>query len=508
MKIPRELRVLAGLYDVQLEYKGFSGEQMHADSEAVLAVLRSLGADVSSLADVRSALEHRRAERAARISEPVIVAWDGKLNALELRTPGSAPERPHFEVFLEDGGALCGELHPRTSRQGVTVFDVILREPLPLGYHELAIEADTWREHVCIIAAPRAAHHDAQRRWGVFLPLYALRSQQQQGIASFADLRELSDWAGQNGATLVGTLPLLASFLGTPFEPSPYSPVSRLFWNELFIDLGAAAGRATCALADATLQQERFAREAERLRRADLVDYGSAATLKRSVLEPLAHCFFAQNGEQSADFREFVQQQPRVTDYAAFRAVCERQRKGWWEWPVRLRAGEVQPGDYDDASYHYHLFAQFETARQLNALAANARTRLYLDLPLGVNSNGYDVWRERDLFATGVAAGAPPDAFFTRPELGFSANDPGRVARGRLRLPARSAAPTCATREHCGWITSCRFTGFTGCRTGIPQPTACTCTTRRKNCMPCSRSNPAGMKRRSLGRISASSRPR
>ena len=186
-----------------------------------------------------------------------------------------------------------------------------------------------------------------------------------------------------------------------------------MFWNELFIDLDAAAARATCALADATLHQESFARAADQLRRTDLVDYRATAALKRSVLEPLAHCFFAQNGGESPDFRAFVQQQPRVTDYAAFRAVCERQRKGWWQWPALLRAGDVQPGDYDDANYQYHLFAQFETARQLSALAANARARLYLDLPLGVNSNGYDAWRERDLFATGVAAGAPPDAFFT-----------------------------------------------------------------------------------------------
>jgi 4-alpha-glucanotransferase len=234
------------------------------------------------------------------------------------------------------------------------------------------------------------------------------------GVASYEDLRELTDWVGENGGALAGTLPLLASFLDTPFEPSPYSPLSRLFWNELFVDLGVAAKNAGCADASALLHAEAFVSEATRLNAADLVDYRSAAALKRGVLQRLADCYFAHNRQNSAEFRAFLRGQPRVEDYAAFRAVCERQGKGWWEWPERLRAGNVRPDDFDLESYHYHLFAQFEAARQLEALSTTARARIYLDLPLGVNSNGYDVWRERELFATGVAAGAPPDAFFTQ----------------------------------------------------------------------------------------------
>ncbi|MBV9464123.1 MAG: 4-alpha-glucanotransferase, partial [Verrucomicrobiae bacterium] len=37
----------------------------------------------------------------------------------------------------------------------------------------------------------------------------------------------------------------------------------------------------------------------------------------------------------------------------------------------------------------------------------------YLDLPVGVNHDGYDVWKEKNLYALDAAAGAPPDALFT-----------------------------------------------------------------------------------------------
>jgi len=34
---------------------------------------------------------------------------------------------------------------------------------------------------------------------------------------------------------VVSTLPLLAMSFAEPFDPSPYRPVSRLFWNEFYL---------------------------------------------------------------------------------------------------------------------------------------------------------------------------------------------------------------------------------------------------------------------------------
>ena len=415
MTVPRELRMLADAYGVQLEYTGFTGERAQADPQAVLAVLRSLGASVNTMRDVRAALEHRRAEVSGRIADPVLVAWDGHLHDFPVRLPKRMGGRIAYELFLEDRSVRTGEVAISRGRSGgVATFRASFREQLPLGYHELALEIGPYREHVLIIAAPRRAHHEEHKSWGVFLPLYAIRSQQMLGIASFEELSVLSEWATSSGAALVGTLPLLASFLAEPFEPSPYSPVSRLFWNEVFIDVASAAADAECSTANTLLNDPRFQSEARRLNRLELVDYRSAAALKRSVMQPLADCFFARRAADSKAFRAYLENNPRAEDYALFRAVCERQRQGWQNWPLRLRAGDIRPDDYDITSYHYHLFSQFEATRQLDELKTRSKARLYLDMPLGVNSSGYDVWRERELFATGVAAGAPPDAFFTQ----------------------------------------------------------------------------------------------
>jgi 4-alpha-glucanotransferase len=57
------------------------------------------------------------------------------------------------------------------------------------------------------------------------------------------------------------------------------------------------------------------------------------------------------------------------------------------------------------------MYVQWIAHEQMSALSQNS-AGLYLDLPLGVNPDGYDVWRERDSFVPGVAVGAPPDNLF------------------------------------------------------------------------------------------------
>ena len=130
----------------------------------------------------------------------------------------------------------------------------------------------------------------------------------------------------------------------------------------------------------------------------------------------MARDFFANPSKPSASFQRFKAAHPRVEDYARFRAVGEKRRESWWTWPERLRNGAIETGDYDETARRYHLYVQWLADAQVSALAERAGKRgpgLYLDLPLGVNPDGYDVSRERDSFAVGASAGAPPDSFFT-----------------------------------------------------------------------------------------------
>jgi 4-alpha-glucanotransferase len=368
----KKLFELARLYGIQTSYLDMAKQRQQADPEALLLVLRAMGTGVEKFADVSRALAHRKDELRKRIVEPVMVAWDGKLNGRR------------FEF----------------------------------GYHETEIDG----HETFVISAPKKAYfprpalgtavtqREKDKIWGLFVPIYALHSKRSPCAGDLTDFESVMDWMFDLGGAVAATLPLLAAFLDEPFEPSPYSPASRLFWNEFYADIYR-------------IPEDRAGGKAQRLaekhpRKTKYVDYRELMRYKRVVLEELARAFFsAAEPVRLQTFRDFVRQNRNVEDYARFRAVTDRLRSGWNTWPARLRDGDIRPGDYDEETKNYHLYSQWIVQEQLQALSTKADRRgqmLYLDLPLGMHPDGYDIWHDRELFVRGVSGGAPPDLVFTK----------------------------------------------------------------------------------------------
>ena len=223
-----DLKALAALYGVQTSYHDAWGGLREASVESLLAALAALEAPVEHDADVPAALAERRRELESRLVEPVLVAWDGRLDA-ELRTDGAGRVECHLE--LEEGGELSW------THDGDGARRLAPSEPLPLGSHRLRVAAGSRVAEALVIAAPtRAYEGSGEPLWGIFLPLHALRTRDGWGAGDLSDLEALAEWTASLGGGVVGTLPLLAAFLDEPFEPSPYAPASRLFWNELYLD--------------------------------------------------------------------------------------------------------------------------------------------------------------------------------------------------------------------------------------------------------------------------------
>lgn len=424
-KIPAgALSRLARLYGVQTVYHDGEGRRCPADAETLLAVLTALGAPVQRLADVPQALYERLAAPAAGPGEPVVVAWDGRPAHLDLQlAPGADQGRIDCCLQCEDGRRhtwqeaiaalpLVGAV--RVGAQ-VHVRRRLVVSPaggLPPGYHRLQCELPGRSWQTLIIAAPTRAYAPpgaGARSWGLFLPLYALRTERSLATGDLSDLGALQGWVAAHGGSYVGTLPLLAAFLGDePFDPSPYAPVSRLFWNEFYLDLRrlpewpAAAAEPALAAAMAQLAA---------LGAAPLVAYRQAAAIRRRVLQELAARCCAAGAPPG--LQRFLAEQPEADAYAIFRAVTERQGRPWQQWPARLKAGAIAPGDYDEAARRCHLYAQWHTHTALADLARRPDSGLYLDLPLGVHRAGYDTWRYPEVFAPAASGGAPPDPFFT-----------------------------------------------------------------------------------------------
>ncbi|HEY3247747.1 MAG TPA: 4-alpha-glucanotransferase [bacterium] len=407
----RALRALARLYDVQTAYTDITGRRRVASVESLLRVLQAMGAPLRQIADAPSALRERTHLLAEELIDPVIVRKEGPPSPLTLRL---IRRRVGIELIREDGAAYRWTVTP----QRVGPQPVAVPVSLAPGYYTLRVESGPAAAQSTLIVAPRRAFSPGpiEKLWGVFLPLYALRTAKDWGAGDYAALDRLAAWVGTLGGSVVATLPLLPVFLDRPFDPSPYAPVSRRCWNEFYIDVEGTPELSRSPAAQAVLASPAFQRALRRQRRAPLVDYRAQMRDKRRVLELLADVFFTQAPpSRRAALDRFTTAHPAAGDYARFRAVMDRQQRPWSEWPARLRDGNVRRDDYDERARQYHLYAQWAAHEQFTAASTALRRRggiVYLDLPLGTHAVGYDVWRERDAFAAGVSTGAPPDTFF------------------------------------------------------------------------------------------------
>jgi 4-alpha-glucanotransferase len=188
--------------------------RQEAHPESVLLALRALGANLTSTDDAKGALGEKQSELRRRVVEPVIVAWEGRVPTQRRLTAGSKAT-----LVLEDG--TTGPWPPRS--------------PLLHGYHRLYVSGARAAESLIISAPVRAHFPVSEKISGVFAPLYALHSKRSPEAGDLTELESLMDWTADRGGRVISTLPLLATFLDEPFEPSPYSPISRLFWNEFYV---------------------------------------------------------------------------------------------------------------------------------------------------------------------------------------------------------------------------------------------------------------------------------
>jgi 4-alpha-glucanotransferase len=349
----RKLRELARLYDIQSRYVDASGKEVRASNDSLRA---AVAARIGEF-ELDDALRARRSELDSRVVEPVIVAWEREKPRVE-DADGEA-----YELVLEDGQRRTG-----------TIANGVIDEELPHGYHALRV-GDA--HDSLLICAPRKAFAPTAKSWGIFAPLYAAHTPRTWGIGDLGDLEAYRLWINELGGGIVATLPMLASFHDS--DPSPYSPVSRLFWNELYIDV--------------TRLPEYRGEPLEPLPTAGDVDYSRVMAAKRRLLEQLA--------ERATDIDD---RHDELAAYARF-----RESRG-------------------DGSARYHRYVQTRMSQQMRVIADDARARglgLYLDFPLGVSAGGYDAQRFSGCFAKGSSVGAPPDLFFTKGQnWGFPPLDP------------------------------------------------------------------------------------
>jgi 4-alpha-glucanotransferase len=291
---------------------------------------------------------------------------------------------------------------------------------LPVGSYRLHLtDASSLSEEVpFIVAPPKAFGGDFDRSWILAVQLYGVRSSRNWGMGDFTDLEGLIELAAGLGAGGVGLNPLHALFDDRPADCSPYSPNSRLFLNALYIDVEKLAEVSPGAFLDSS---DAIAR----LREGNIVDYAAVAELKWRALRLAFATFKADpNTERQAAFAKFrVERGSLLSRFACFEVLRHKFKVPWWEWPeqwqhpddaqcAKLRAGT------DAAEVEFVEFVQWAADQQLQscrdlATRLGMKVGLYLDVAVGVQSDGFDAWNEQVAISRHLAVGAPPDALNT-----------------------------------------------------------------------------------------------
>src|SRR5215468_10542864 len=388
----------AALWGLETEYRDAFGNLRSVEPEILVRILDALtaGADVAD-----------------RMLPRTVVIRDDADHPLRLAAIEGLPLR--WEIVSEhkivEGESTSPLLMlPRALQDGV--FRLRVTVVSPQGH--LA-------EDACLIVCRDGAYQGKQtaprRMWALGVQLYGVRSLGNWGHGDFTDLAALVDLAADLGAAGIGLNPLHALFDNRPSDASPYAPNSRLFLNPLYIDVDAIPefpGLQAAGLQD----------EVERLRKQDIVDYDGVANAKMRALALAYEVFCRQgSGERRRAFDWFRQVRgSTLVRFACFAWLRRKFGHPWWEWPQEWR----RPKEHtfaglrrtEAASIGLFEFVQWVAHEQLDRCRAKGCERglplgLYLDIAVGVCSDGFDAWCDQDAVLSGMAVGAPPDILNT-----------------------------------------------------------------------------------------------
>lgn len=403
-----KLRRLARHCGIQTSYRDNSGQEKIISDQTLSTLIGALGQESS---EEEWGLE------------PVYVCWNGRARRLKVDVGGTGKVLAKIE--LENSG----ELPVKSAQLGGESYELRLPN-LPEGYHTLSVERGEEHREALLLSAPDEVYAVPEEtlEWGFFCPIYALRSERGWGAGSFGEWMKFAEWAGANGAGVVSTLPVLATFLDEKvFEPSPYSPASRLFWNEFFVDLPLAP-EFRCRRVERLVRSTNFKTSIESFRSRGLVAYREEMGLKRAVMNAMADELLRTDGERRKDFERFIRSRDYLKDYARFRVALEKNGKLGAKLPAFSESGR---------EIHRQMYAQWLAQEQMDQVLSACRgagVKFYLDLPLGVNTKSFDAWRFKNFFVQNMSTGAPPDSFFTKgQDWGFAPLHPHRMRELRYR---------------------------------------------------------------------------
>ncbi|VAX31178.1 4-alpha-glucanotransferase (amylomaltase) [hydrothermal vent metagenome] len=469
MKIQDLINELSGLCGLIPEYYDAWDKLRTVPFETKVAALRAMGYETAEPGKMREAIEGIKQKRSCTLIEPVkVVSVNAQSGELRLCIPAEkvdestvlrwsvTDEEDHTEVKSAELSGISRQTIKEIAGKRIIEVSVADRVDRPTGYYDVRIEVVSAGQvlsgQMRLIITPDRAYlppalANGNRTWGLGINLYALRSGNNQGVGDLSDLGEMFQWVGSGlGGDFVAINPLHSITNRMPYGVSPYSPLSRLYCNMIYLDIYWVEDVRNSRRATAIIESPEFVEEMERLRQTGLIDYEGVARLKEPVLNAAFQYLYEEHllslTERGQRFRLFISSGGKtLDDYATFLSLHEYfTQKGlyhWKDWPHEYH----NPGTHEVRMFRerhekritFHKYIQWLINEQLGDASKKAEESgmsigLYRDLAVGSLADGSDVWGNQDIFAIDVNVGAPPDNFsFRGQNWGFPPLIPDRL---------------------------------------------------------------------------------
>jgi 4-alpha-glucanotransferase len=438
---------LADLVGFHRSYTDSYGHQVPANESARHSLLCAMGYDLSNNHTINNSITALQEDSWRKMLPGVHIAkLEEHSHTIIISLPVDESLKVAWQITTEQSETLTGE---------VLVSELIFQEKnqladkeyrkfaliLPLlsqGYHKLNLSYDQQTASCHLIFAPKTCYSpqeaSPEKMWGYAAQLYSLKSESNWGMGDFGDLKTLVKNSAEQGAAAIGLNPLHPLYQNNPAHRSPYSPTSRCFLNSLYIDVTQVPNFSSCKAAQLRFNSDEFQAKVNFVRNTELIDYPGVADVKFEIIELLFEDFIQANNDQnvSESYQEFsdfkAEQGDDLLLLTTFDALYEHFRKidfnayGWKMWPSEFQSphsAQVAAFQQQHAKrLDYFAFLQWLAHRQLTDVAALTEQTgmpigLYLDLAVGCDGSGVDVWSDKDVYVSGAAVGAPPDAMNT-----------------------------------------------------------------------------------------------
>jgi 4-alpha-glucanotransferase len=473
---------LAALCGVLPEYWDIFGKKHIASLDAKKAMLKAMKMDVESDEAIAREINDRKNRPWENFTEPVFVV---SVNAQPLKIPVYIPLRAgqekdvEIKCVIEDENGLSSS--PHVFGSDINVIDE--RTINEIRYIKIMISDETHRDtgyytaHMeCrisdnsfadgsqqmkktskIIITPDICYlppeSGTERTWGLSVNLYSLQSKRSWGIGDFKDLDTIVNACEGLKADFIGLNPLHAIPNTHPYGVSPYSPISRLYKNFIYLDMEGIPEIIASDEIRAFIKNEAFRKKIRKLRKSDLINYEHAGQLKEQVLRRAFEFFYEthykKNTQRDREFSQYLSVEGKcVESFATFLAIQDLFKKkkdmySWQQWPAEYHGPKGDAVTAFKTEHEkevlYYIYLQWLIDDQLLKISTHCKETgmkvgLYHDLAVGAIAAGSDAWNYQEIIGE-ADVGAPPDDFNPRGQnWGFPPMTPEKLKESGYEL--------------------------------------------------------------------------